>query len=226
MGRGRDGVRGSVRSAGAALALTALLWALTPATAAEGQPTDAGPSGLELDGAALVIAPLTDLSPGTETVGGLQVSSSVGMQATGILWLGPRLGVGASGSWIPVDVERLDATGPDGEPIPGGRVAGADYLAGSLEAILSLPSVGTGVEVEPYLLGGAGVRRLGVDGEPPGAPSATDPMVTFGGGFRTLLSSGWLLRLEARDQLSLYDADGDDRAQHDLTVSVGLGVRP
>lgn len=226
MGRGGDGVRGSTRASGAALVLAALLWAVAPTATAEGQPADGGRSALELDAAALVAAPLTDLTPGTETVGGLQISSSVGMQAAGILWLGPRLGVGASGTWIPVDVKRLAATGPEGEPIPGGRVAGADYLAGSLEAVVTLPSIGADVQVEPYLVGGAGLRRLEVDGDPAEAPSATDPMVTVGGGFRTLLSAGWLLRLEARDHLSLYDGTGDERAQHDLTVSVGLGVRP
>lgn len=226
MGRGGDGGSGSARGGGAALVLAALLWAVAPTTAAVGQAADGGRSGVELDAAALVVAPLTDLAPGTETVGGLQISSSVGMQAAGLLWLGPRLAVGAAGTWIPVDVERLAGTGPEGEPIPGERVAGADYLAGSLEAILTLPSIGTDVRVEPYLVGGAGLRRLGVDGNPEEAPSATDPMVTLGGGFRTLLSAGWLLRLEARDHLSLYDGAEDGRAQHDLTVSVGIGLRP
>lgn len=226
MGRGRDGVPGSERAAGASLVLAALAWAMAPTAAAEGQAAHAGRSGPELDAAAVVATPLTNLTPGTETAGGLQISSSVGMQAAGILWLSPRLGVGVAGTWIPVDVEQVAATGPDGQPIPGGPVAGADYLAGSLEAVVTLPPIGTDVQVEPYLVGGAGLRRLGVDGNPEDAPSATDPMVTVGGGFRTLLSAGWLFRLEARDHLSLYDGAGDERAQHDLTVSVGIGVRP
>ena len=86
--------------------------------------------------------------------------------------------------------------------------------------------VGAGVQVEPFLVGGVGLRRLSTEGSIEGAPSATDPLVSFGGGFRTLLSDRWHLRLEARDHLSVYEGADGDRPQHDVAVSVGLGVRP
>ncbi len=224
MDRRGDAIRAAGRGPGAALAVLALLWAAAPSGPAAGQPT--GATGPEVDAAAVLLAPLTDLAPGDETGGGLQLSSSVGIRVAGIWWLGPRLGVAAGGAWVPVDVDRLASTDPGGDPVPGGRLTGADYLTGSVEAVLSLPSLGREVEVEPYLLGGVGLRRLSVEGEPEGAPSATDPMVSFGGGFRTVLSEAWLLRLEARDQVARYDGGAGDRIQHDLTVSVGIGVRP
>lgn len=225
MGRGHEAVPGSTPTPGAALAAAVLLWAAAPWGAAAGQVTDEPGSRLELGGAAILLSPLSNLAPGDEAGGGLQLSSSVGVRAAGIWWLGSRLGVGAGGSWVPVDVDRLAATDPEGTPIPGGRLAGADHLLGSLEVVVVLPSVGADVEVEPYLVGGAGLRRLSVEGTDV-VPSATDPMVTAGGGFRTLLSDAWLLRLEARDQVSRYEAGGNGRTQHDLTVSIGVGVRP
>lgn len=228
MERRGDAFRAAGRTPGAALAALALLWAAAPSGPAAGQATaPPGASGPEMDAAAVLLAPLSDLTPGDATGGGLQLSSSVGVRVAGIWWLGPRLGVAAGGSWVPVDVDRLASTDPGGDPVPGGRLAAADYLTGSVEAVLSLPPVGPEVEVEPYLLGGVGLRRLSVEGQPDGAPTATDPMVAVGGGFRTVLSDAWLLRLEARDQISRYDGGGGDgRVQHDLTVSVGVGVRP
>lgn len=221
-----DGIRPGAGHRVTALAAAALLAALMPEGPAAGQAADGPRGGVELDGAVLLLTPLADLTPGDETGGGLQLSSSVGGRATGILWVTPGVGVGASGSWVPVDVDRLASTDPDGNPLPGGRLAGADHLTGSVEAVLSLPSVGVDVQVEPYVLGGVGLRRLAVEEGAEGAPSATDPMVAVGGGFRTFLSDGWLLRLEARDHVSAYDAGGAARIQHDLTVSVGIGVRP
>lgn len=227
MERSRGGFRVAGRIPVVPLAVLALLWTATSSEPAAGQGTGAPvASGPEVDAAAVLLTPLADLTPGDDTGGGLQLSSSVGVRVAGIWWLGDRLGVAAGGSWVPVDVNRLASTDPGGDPVPGGRLAAADYLAGSVEAVLSLPPTGREVEVEPYLLAGVGLRRLSVEGEPDGAPSATDPMMAFGGGFRTVLSKAWLLRLEVRDQLSRYDGGVGGRVQHDLTVSVGVGVRP
>lgn len=219
MGRGRAG------ASGARIPLLAAALLCAAGAPAAAQVADAPPPGLEVDAAAAVLTPLGDLRPGADGAGGLQLSSSAGARGTGIWWLGSRLGVGASGTWAPVDVDRLATADPEGEPVPGGKVADATYLAGSLEAVLSLPPVGTGVQVEPYLVAGAGLRRLAVEGDPAAVPSSTDPLVALGGGFRTLLSDRWLLRLETRDHVTVY-GPGGERIQHDLTVSIGLGVRP
>lgn len=223
-----------VSLAGMALLICTLA---SPAPAAaqgvDAPPTDGGATGedgatgrLEATAGAVLLTPLADLTPGGELGGGLQLSSSVGVRGSGLWRLGPRLAVGVSGSWVPVDVERLDATTPEGDPVPGDKVADADFLTAGLEATLALSPMGAGVQVEPFLVGGVGLRRLSTEGSIEGAPSATDPLVSFGGGFRTLLSDRWHLRLEARDHLSVYEGADGDRTQHDLAVSVGLGVRP
>ena len=221
---GRQGRWPRVPMAALAAAL-ALLAAAAGPSAAEAQRAGSGPSGLEVDAGAAVLTPLADLTAGGDTGGGLQLSTSAGLRAGGVWWMGSRLAVGLGGSWVPVDVERLAAADPEGDPVPGGKVADAAVLLGSVEAVLVLPSLGADVQVEPFLVGGAGLRRLSVEGD--GPPSATDPMVAVGGGFRTLLSDRWHLRLEARDHVSAYDAaGGGGRTQHDLSLSVGVGVRP
>lgn len=226
MGRpeGRDGRqrRVPVTALAAAIALLAAAARPTPAVA---QRAGSGPAGLEVDAGAALLAPLADLTAGGDTGGGLQLSNSAGLRAGGVWWVGSRLAVGVGGSWVPVDVQRLAGADPEGDPVPGVKVADADLLLGSVEAVLVLPAVGEDVQVEPFLVGGAGLRRLSVEGD--GPPSATDPMVAVGGGFRTSLSDRWHLRLEARDHLSAYDAGGGEgRTQHDLSISVGVGVRP
>lgn len=188
-------------------------------------------SGPEIDLEAVLVAPLSDLSPGAGTEGALQMSAGVGARAGGIWWLGSGIGVGAGGLWAPVDLDRQPSAA-EGEPDgvdPGGKVGDGDYLVGTVELFVALPTVGREVEVVPYLLGGAGVRHLSVDalaGTDPGLDEATGPTGTVGGGFRTILSDHLLLRLEARDQVSSVEAGQESRVQHDLTVSVGLGVRP
>lgn len=217
--------RRRTRARGAFVAAAALLLAAAPSGDAAGQEGDPPRPLPELYVAAGVLTPLADLAPGGEDGGGLQLSSSAGLRVGGIWWLGPRFGVGASGSWVPVDVERLPSVGPDDEPVPGGQVADADLLTGTVEAVVALPSVGAEIDVRPYLVGGVGLRRLAVEGNPAEAPSATDLLASVGGGFRTDVSERWTLRIEARDQLSVYGSGDGDATQHDLALSVGLGVR-
>lgn len=237
-GRSTEG-NGALPAAAALLAGLLAVGAAAPAAAQEPRgaaawtdTAEADPParrGLELDLSAAVLAPLADLVQGTPTTGALQLSAGLGLRAGGVWWLGPRFGLGLGGLWVPADVDRQASTGEDGGDgvDPGGRVGEADYLAGTAELVVAFPPVGREVRVEPYLVAGLGLRRLSVeaDGEP--GDGTTDPVAALGGGFRMMLSERLLLRLEARDQVAPADLGGtESRIQHDLTVSVGLGVRP
>mgnify|MGYP006278262083 CR=1 FL=1 len=236
---GGNGVGTAAGALGAAL-LAALLaaGAATPAATQEPGGEAAWPdtteaelpdrSGLEVDLSAAVLTPLADLVPGTPTTGALQLSAGVGLRA-GVLWgLGPRIALGLGGLWVPADLDRQASTGDDaGDGVdPGGKVGEVDYLAGTADLVLTFPPVSREVRVEPYLVAGLGVRRLSVDAEGEAGDGSTDPVAALGGGFRMLLSERLLLRLEARDQVAPAELGEETRVQHDLSVSVGLGVRP
>lgn len=185
-------------------------------------------SGPEIDVAAALLTPLSDLVQATETRGALQLSTGAGLRAGAIWWVGRRLGIGAGGVWTPVDLDRQASAadgGGDGVD-PGGKVGEADYLAGMAEVVLALGGVGRDAGVRPYLVAGAGVRRLSIDGGDELPDGITDPVASLGGGFRMDVSRGLLLRLEARDMMAPAEVGPETRMQHDLTVSVGLGIRP
>lgn len=230
----------TARVAGVVAALALLATAATPVTAAaqetfgEATGTDTlaaghGRSGLEMNLSAVLLTPLTDLVGGTGTTGALQLSTGVGIRAGGVWWLGPRLGIGIGGVWAPVDVDRqasiVDDGGAGGAD-PGGEVGEADYLAGTADLVVALPAVSREVRIEPYLVAGLGLRHLSIDAGAELPDEITDPLASFGGGFRMLLSERLLMLIEARDQVAPADLGPETRIQHDLTVSVGLGVRP
>lgn len=185
-------------------------------------------SGLEIDVAAALLTPLSDLVQATETRGALQLSTGAGLRAGAVWWIGRSVGIGAGGVWIPVDLDRQAsaADGGDDEVDPGGKVGEADYLAGMAEVVVALGGVGRDVGVQPYLVAGAGVRRLSIDGGDELPDGITDPVASVGGGFRMDVARGLLLRLEARDMVAPAEVGPETRIQHDLTVSVGLGIRP
>lgn len=215
----------------AALALPATAAAAAPPAAPAPAPGDTvaaghGRSGPELDLSVALLTPLTDLVAPAGTEGALQLSAGAGLRAGGIWWLAPRLGLGLGGVWAPADLDRQASVGGDGDAAPGGKVGEADYLAGTVELVLALPAVSERVGVEPFLVAGLGLRRLGLDAGEELPASVTDPLAALGGGFRMLLSERLLLRLEARDQIAPAELGPESRVQHDLTVSVGLGVRP
>lgn len=239
-GRSHTSGARTIRAAG--LGLAGALWllaagtALTPAAAQAdrlGRPSSDtvaaghGRSGMELSLSAAVLAPLTDLAPASQTRGSLQLSTGAGLRADGIWWLGSGLGVALGGIWVPVDLDReAMADGGTDDPDPGGKVGEADYLAGTVELVVALPPVSEQVRTEPFLVAGAGLRRLSIDADDGLPGGITDPTATVGGGFRMLLSPRLLLRLEALDRIAPAEVGAETRIQHDLSVSVGLGVRP
>lgn len=231
MGASTSRIGTSTLVGAAALALAAAAVTAGPASARSAVPADTvtaghGRSGLELDLSAALLTPLADLAPAAGTTGALQLSAGAGLRAGAIWWVGPRLGLGLGGVWTPADLDRQASVGDGGDADPGGKVGEADYLAGTADLVLALPAVSDRVRIEPFLVAGVGVRRLAVDAGEGLPDELTDPLAALGGGFRMLLSEGLLLRLEARDQIAPADLGPDSRIQHDLTVSVGLGVRP
>ena len=185
-------------------------------------------SGPEIDVSAALLTPLADLVQATETRGALQLSTGAGLRAGAVWWIGRSVGVGLGGVWIPADLDRQAsaADGEAGEVDPGGKVGEADYLAGMAEVVVALGGVGRDVGVQPYLVAGAGLRRLSIDGGDDLPDGITDPVASLGGGFRMEVARGLLLRLEARDMVAPAEIGPETRIQHDLTVSVGLGIRP
>lgn len=199
----------------------------------DGPPSGPVRSGPELDLSAVFLTPLSDLEGGTATRGALQLSTGAGLRGGALWWLGSRVAVGVGAVWTPADVDRQPVAGDDGSGggDPGGEVGRADYAAGTAELVLAFPSVGRDVRVEPYVVAGAGVRRLSIEASDDAAgdelpDDLTDPLATVGGGFRMRLSEHLLVRLEARDQVASAEIGSEGRIQHDLTVSMGLGLRP
>lgn len=222
-----SGIRAAATAAALALAATAVPVSTSAATATGDTVTAGhGRAGPELHLSAALLTPLADLVPPSGTTGALQLSAGAGARGGGVWWLGPRLGIGLGGVWVPADVDRQASPADGGGTDPGGRVGEADYLAGTAEVVVALPAVSDRVRIEPFLVAGVGLRHLSLDAGEELPDGITDPVAALGGGFRMLVSEGLLLRLEARDQVAPAKLGPETRIQHDLTVSVGLGVRP
>ena len=207
-------------------AVLAALLLLVPGVAVDGLAAQArSPApGPELYASAAVLTPLSELSRTTESFA-TEVSTSVGVSAGGVWWLGRHVGVGLHGVWEPAEL-NLRPSGFTG--VVPDDLGDADYAAAFGQLVVRLPLEGPASLVEPFLAVGGGIRDLQLDPiASPEARSATDPAATVAAGAAVRLWNPLALRLEVRDVLSDYDETvGDGGLQHDVLVSVGLSFRP
>jgi opacity protein-like surface antigen len=176
---------------------TAVLTVVVAAAPASAQ-DDTGPRTVRIGVAAGLAMPMGDFGDGAE----------MGFNVTGT--------VDAQPAALPVGV-RLDLMynrfGFEGE-----GDGSASILAGLLNAILSF---GTQTSMQPYLIGGVGVYRAGIDVDlPPGVPepeSETAFGVGLGGGVRFPLS-GFDTYVEAR----FHNAFTEGSSTTFLPITFGL----
>lgn len=198
---------------------------------ASGQPGPVGEAGLELGVHGGVFAPAGDLVGAREgeTFGSVGAARSLVLGATAGLRLPGGFLVEAQGAWIP------DADLEDEE----GRDFGEMSLLTLTAAGLYRPSLpGIGAFVQPFLGGGAGVKRYSFDPavfslpvggvESPGdldlEGEETDFTLELLAGARVTLLPGFRVRLEVRDYLSGFDRGDESEFQHDFTFLAGAGV--
>lgn len=215
------------RRASAVLALLVGAAVLVPADGSlaaqtAGPRAETGP-GFSVSG--LVLAPLARLTE-SDVSFDTEVSSTAGLAGAFTWWLDRHLGVSARAAWAPAQLNLRGA--PLGAAVPD-DLGDADYLAGTLEATWRFLPGGAASMLEPFVSAGGGVRHLALDPvAAPEARSATDPAATVAAGTGVRVWEDASLRLELRDLVSSYDAGetGEGRIQHDVTVSVGVTLRP
>lgn len=211
--------------------LAAALVCLGSPTAAQLASPDA-PLGVELGLQGGVFSPAGDLVTAREgeSFGTVGSTRSPALGATAGLRLSGGLVLEARGLWVP-DADLEDDAG----------VRYGDVGVLGLTAVgLYRPSLeGVDAFVQPFVGGGAGVKRYSFD--PSVLPSPEGGRVTqpselglegretdftlelVAGAWVTLLP-GFRIRLEARDYLSRFARDDESELQNDLTFLAGMGV--
>ncbi|MFW6192063.1 MAG: hypothetical protein ACOC83_01140 [Gemmatimonadota bacterium] len=224
-GRSRPG---PVRLAGL---LAAALVCLGSPTAAQLAPPDT-PLGLELGLQAGVFSPAGDLVAAREgeTFGSVGATRSPALGATAGLRLPGGLVLEAQGLWVPdADMENDD----------GVRYGDMGVLGLSAVGLYRPSLAGVDAFVQPFVGGGAGIRRYSFDPsvlpEPEGdritqpaelglEGDETDFTLELVAGAWVTLLPGFRIRLEARDYLSGRTRDDASELQNDLIFLAGTGV--
>lgn len=211
--------------------LAASLVCLGSPTAAQIAPPDA-PPGVELGLQGGVFSPAGDLVAAREgeSFGSVGTTRSLALGATAGLRLSGGLVLEAQGLWV-----------RDADMEDDGGVRYGDVSVLGLTAVgLYRPSLaGVDAFVQPFVGGGAGLRRYSFDPsvlpEPEGdrvtqpaelglEGDETDFTLELVAGAWVTLLPGFRIRLEARDYLSGFTRDDESELQNDLTFLAGMGV--
>lgn len=219
---------GPVRLAGL---LAAALVCIGSPTGAQVAPPGA-PPGVELGLQGGVFSPASDLVAAREgeTFGSVGGTRSLALGATAGLRLPGGLVLEAQGLWVP------DADLEDDAGVRYGDVG----LLGLTVVGLYRPSLaGVDAFVQPFVGGGAGVKRYSFDPAALPQPEVggvtqpaelgleddeTDFTLELVAGAWVTLFPGFRIRLEARDYLSRFTRDDASELQNDLTFLAGTGV--
>jgi hypothetical protein len=196
--------------------------AIAPLGVTSGATPGSGPEAFVMVGG---LAPLARLSsdPGSFAT---QVSSAPMVGGTVGYWLPNGVGVGAQLLYAPANLNIIPTSFQG--PIPT-DLGDARYLAATVELRYRIPLRGPAGVLAPYVALGGGVRHLNFD---PIAnldvTDTTDPVGTIAGGAEARLYGPVAMRLELRDYVSRFDAtaSGVSRVQHDVAITIGLGVLP
>lgn len=201
-----------------AAVLLALLVAALPAEGQEGS------GRLEVMAVGGAVAPLGQLTSDPETFA-TEVSTSLAYGGSLAWWLTPALGASAHVLRAPAElnVEPTEFIGA----VPN-DLGSADYLAAVAGLTVRLRPSGAAAILEPFASVAGGVRRLEFDPiAEPEVTDSTDPVLSAAAGVYVRFYGGSWLRLELRDYLSRFESasGAGTRTQHDVAVTVGLGVR-
>jgi hypothetical protein len=168
-----------------------------------------------------ILAPLTNLTEDAESFG-TKVSLSIAVGGEVSYFLPSGLGFGVQGLFAPAKL-GVEASDFPGAVPPALGNAKWFVLSGNLMYRLDLK--GPAGVVEPFVVAGAGIRRLGLEAiASDQATTATDFAGNFGAGAFVLVSKSIAFRLEARDYISSFtsDAAGTSKVQHDVVVLTGV----
>jgi hypothetical protein len=165
-----------------------------------------------------------------ETFGSVGATRSSALGATAGLRLPGGLVLEAHGLWVP------DA---DVEDDAGVRYGGVSVLGLTAVGLYRPSLAGVDAFVQPFVGGGAGVKRYSFDPAVVAAPEVgpvagpdelglegdeTDLSLELVVGAWVTLLPGFRIRLEARDYLSRFARDDESELQNDLTFLAGVGV--
>jgi hypothetical protein len=181
--------------------------------------------GFELVGAVGLMTPIASLMSDPESFGAtINVNIAYGIDGT--YWTSRKFGVGVVGWYSSAKLQVLDTDFQGAVPDDLGR---ARYAVGMVEGIYRFRGEGSRRSLEPYLAFGAGVRHLNVDEiANPQVVTSTDPAGTIAGGIRLDgILSRMMIRLEVRNNMSLYKSPATDQSklQNDMILSFGIGTR-
>jgi outer membrane protein W len=200
------------------LAGTLLAWPAAPAVAQQ-----AG-SGLELTGHVGAILPLAELANQGDTIKA-ELSTKPVFGASLDYWFGESWGVGFTAG-----ITRPNLIVSTVDPVSGfpatDDLGTVDYVhaEGTLLYRPQLP--GAAAVLLPYFGVGAGIRSLSFS-EDAGVADTDDVVLILNAGGHARLSDRVHLRIDVRDLISSFDAAEfeDSKRQHDVLLSVGLGVK-
>jgi len=211
---------GTLRRRCVTLLVTGTLLAWPAATALAQQ---AG-SGLELTGHIGALLPLAELANEGDSIKA-ELSTKPVFGASLDYWFGGSWGVGftAGISQPNLIVSTVDPV--SGFPVSD-DLGSVDYLhaEGTLLYRPQLP--GAAAIMLPYFGVGAGIRSLSFS-EDAGVADTEDVVLILNAGGHVKLGDRVHLRIDVRDLISSFDAAAfeDSKRQHDVLLSVGLGVK-
>ncbi len=168
-----------------------------------------------------ILAPLANLTEDAESFG-TKVSLSVTFGGEVAYFLPSGLGFGVQGLFAPADlaVEATDFPGA----IPA-EIGDANWFVLSGNLMYRLDLKGPAGVVEPFVVVGAGIRRLGLEAiASDQATTSTDFAGNFGAGAFVFVSKSIAFRVEARDYISSFTSEvsGTSRVQHDVVILTGI----
>jgi len=168
-----------------------------------------------------ILTPLSNLTESAESFG-TNMSLSIAFGGEVAYFLPSGLGFGVQGLFAPAELTAEATDFPGAIPPDLGNV---DWFVLSGNVMYRLDLKGPAGVVEPFVVAGAGIRRLGL--EPIAsdqATTSTDFAGNFGAGAFVLISKSIAFRVEARDYISSFtsEATGTSKVQHDVVVLTGI----
>ncbi len=197
---------------------TLLAWSAAPAAAQQ-----AG-SGLELTGHVGAILPLAELANQGDTIKA-ELSTKPVFGASLDYWFGGSWGVAFTAGIAQPNLIVSTVDPVSGFPVSD-DLGSVDYVhaEGTLLYRPQLP--GAAAILLPYFGVGAGIRSLSFSADA-GVADTDDVVLILNAGGHARLSDRVHLRIDVRDLISTFDAAEfeDSKRQHDVLLSVGLGVK-
>lgn len=198
------------------LALVLAFLAAPAALSAQPGPVKS-PVRAELSGAAGALLPTSDLIEASGTGAALSMETTFA--------IGGTLGILLPGGFG-LEAQALFGPGASFEDEEGE----ADFLAVTGDLVYRFPVPAVGALVQPFIGAGAGVRDLSIEGSTRTGldGDSSDFVANVLVGTYVTVVPGWRIRLEARDYISSFSAegtDGESNLQNDFVLLGGLAFQ-